>query len=172
QTSALSVSQTSSLPTMFDFDPAAGDPDLASSAAGTGALCSTSPSASYSPAGGTVTSGIWVVVPDECGPFPASAPAGTASVSLSATTKAFDPAVTSAPGDLWEASVNPNAQFGLFVIQPGQTATIPVTITPSGAAGTVVSGNLYVDVLDGNVPPFGQTGGDELAALPYTYTIG
>jgi hypothetical protein len=172
QTSSLAVSQTSSLPTMFDFSPAAGDPDLASSASGTAPLCSTSPSASYSPAGGTVTSGIWAVVTDECGPFPAPAPAGTASVSVTARMKAFDPAVTSAPGDLWEASVNPNAQFGLFVIQPGQTATIPVTITPSGAAGTVVSGNLYVDVLDGNVPPYGQTGGDELAALPYTYTIG
>ncbi|HEY3976102.1 MAG TPA: hypothetical protein VGM79_02435, partial [Streptosporangiaceae bacterium] len=72
----------------------------------------------------------------------------------------------------WEASVNPNAQFGLFVIQPGQTATINVTITPAGASGTVVSGNLYVDVLDGNVPPYGQLGGDELAALPYTYTVG
>jgi hypothetical protein len=172
QTSSLAVAQTSSLPTMFDFSPAAGDPDLASSASGTAPLCSTSPSASYSPAGGTVTSGIWSVVTDECGPFPAPAPAGTANVSLSATMKAFDPAVTSAPGDVWEASVNPNAQFGLFVIQPGQTATINVTITPSATAGTVVSGNLYVDVLDGNVPPYGQLGGDELAALPYTYTVG
>ncbi len=47
-----------------------------------------------------------------------------------------------------------------------------MTITPAGAAGTVVSGNLYVDTFDGNVPPYGQQGGDELAALPYTYTVG
>jgi hypothetical protein len=172
QTSGVAVSQTSSLPTMFDFQPAAGDPDLASSAFGTSPLCSTAPSASYSPAGGTVTAGIWEVTPDECGPYPAPAPAGTASVSMTATTKAFDPAVTSAPGDFWEASVNPAAAFSLFVIQPGQTKTIDVTITPSGAAGTVVSGNLYADVFDGNVQPYGQEGGDELAALPYTYTIG
>jgi hypothetical protein len=172
QTSSLAVSQTSSLPTMFDFSPAAGDPDLASSHSGAAPLCTTSPSASYSPAGGTVTSGIWTVVPDECGPFPVPAPAGTATVAVNATMKAFDPAVSSGPGDLWEASVNPSASFGLFVIQPGQTATINVTITPSAPAGTVVSGNLYVDVLDGNVPPYGQLGGDELAALPYTYTVG
>ena len=36
----------------------------------------------------------------------------------------------------------------------------------------MVSGNLYVDDFDGDVPPYGQAGGDELAALPYTYTIG
>jgi hypothetical protein len=172
QTSSLAIAQTSSLPAMFDFSPASGDPDLASSASGSAPLCNTSSSASYSPAAGSVTSGIWTVVPDECGPFAAPAPAGTATVAVTATMKAFDPAVTSAPGDIWEASVNPNAQFGLFVIQPGQTATINVTITPAGASGTVVSGNLYVDVLDGNVPPYGQLGGDELAALPYTYTVG
>jgi Subtilase family len=172
ETSAVAVAQTSSLPTMFDFSPVAGDPDLASSASGSAPLCSTSPSASYSPAGGTVTSGVWGVAPDECGPFPAPAPAGTVSVSMTAQTKAFDPAVTSAPGDFWQAAVNPSASFGLFVIQPGQTATINVTITPAGPAGTVVSGNLYADVFDGNVPPVGQEGGDELAALPYSYTIG
>jgi hypothetical protein len=172
QTSSIALAQTSSLPTMFDFSPAPGDPDLASSASGSAPLCSTSPSASYSPAGGTVTQGIWIQVPDECGPFPAPAPAGTVSMSMTAVTKAFDPAVTSPSGDFWEASVDPSAQFGLLVVQPGQTVTIPVTITPSGAAGTVVSGHLYVDVFDGNVPPYGQTGGDELAALPYTYTIG
>ena len=161
-----------SLPTMFDFSPAAGDPDLASSAPGTNPLCSTSPSGSYSPAGGSVTAGVWVVVPAECGPFGTAAPAGTVSVSMTATTKAFDPAVTSPVGDFWEAAVNPDAPFSLFVIQPGQSATINVTITPSAPAGTVVSGNLYVDVFDGNVPPFGQVAGDELAALPYSYTIG
>ncbi|MDQ2875207.1 MAG: S8 family serine peptidase [Actinomycetota bacterium] len=172
ETSALAVSQASSLPTMFDFSPDAGDPDLASSASGANPLCSTTPSASYSPAGGTVTSGVWFVVPDECGPFAGPAPAGTATVAMTAQMKAFDPAVTSAAGDFWQASVNPAAQFSLFVIQPGQTATINVTITPAGPAGTVVSGHLYADVFDGNVPPSAQEGGDELAALPYTYTIG
>jgi Subtilase family len=171
QTSSIGVTASGSLPIMFDYAPDAGDPDLASSASGAGPLCSTTPSSSYTPAGGTVTAGAWFMTPDECGPYPAPAPAGTASVAVTATTKPFDPAVTSAPGDFWQVAVNPAATFGLFVIQPGQTRTIDVTITPAGAVGTEVNGQLYVDVFDGNIPPYGQEGGDELAALPYTYTI-
>jgi len=170
ETTGLAVSQTSSLPTMFDYSPLAGDPDLASSSSG-GALCTTSPSSSYTPAGGGVATGVWDVAPDECGPFPGPAPAGTASVSVTATTKKFDPAVTSAVGDFWQAAVNPAASFGLFVIQPGQTGTINVTITPVGASGTVVHGNLYADTFDGDIAPYGQESGDELAAFPYAYTI-
>jgi hypothetical protein len=170
ETTGLAVSQASSLPTMFDYSPLAGDPDLASSSSG-GALCTTSPSSSYTPAGGGVATGVWDVAPDECGPFPGPAPAGTASVSVTATTKKFDPAVTSAVGDFWQAAVNPAASFGLFVIQPGQTGTINVTITPVGASGTVVHGNLYADTFDGDIAPYGQESGDELAAFPYAYTI-
>jgi hypothetical protein len=172
QTSSVSVAQTSSLPAMFDFGPIAGDPDLASSASGTAALCSTSASGAFAPGGGSVTAGIWFTAPAECGPFAAPAPAGTATVSMSVVAKQFDPAVTSDTGDFWDAAVNPAAAFSLLVVQPGQSATINVTITPSAASGTVVSGNLYVDTFDGNVPPYGQQGGDELAALPYTYTVG
>jgi hypothetical protein len=47
-----------------------------------------------------------------------------------------------------------------------------VKITPSGTAGTVVSGTLYVDSFMSDVPPYGQTTGNEVAALPYTYTVG
>jgi hypothetical protein len=47
-----------------------------------------------------------------------------------------------------------------------------VTITPSGKAGSVVRGTLYVDALAGGLLPIGQVSGVELAALPYEYTIG
>lgn len=47
-----------------------------------------------------------------------------------------------------------------------------MTITPSGAAGGTVSGNLYVDDFSAFVPPYGQVAGSELAALPYEYKIG
>ncbi len=36
----------------------------------------------------------------------------------------------------------------------------------------MVSGTLYVDDFLTNVPPYGQQGADEMAAIPYTYTIG
>jgi Subtilase family len=172
QTSSISVAQSSSLPAMFDFSPFAGDPDLASAASGPGPLCADSESASYSPAGGTVTAGLWEAGPTECGPYPGPAPAGSATVSMIAQTRAFDPAVTSPTGDLWLASTNPSASFTPVVIDPGQSATINVTITPSTSVGEVVSGDLYVDDFASAVPPYAQLTGDELAAIPYEYTIG
>ncbi|MGC2031505.1 MAG: S8 family serine peptidase [Steroidobacteraceae bacterium] len=172
QTSSVSVSQTSSLPAMFDFSTWAGDPDLPSASFSAASLCATTASASYTPPGGTVTAGLWGANPTECGPYPAGgAPAGSAMVSMTAQTKAFDPAVTSDTGNVWLASANPAVSFSPIVINPGQTATINVTITPSGASGTLVTGTLYVDDFLSNVPPYGNISGDELAAIPYTYTI-
>ena len=172
ETSSARVTQTSSLPTMFDFGPNQGDPDLASSSPGPAPLCSTSASGSDTPPGGLVTAGFWFASPSECGPYPGPAPAGTASDAMTIQTKPFDPAVTSSTGDIWPASINPATTFSPVVLAPGQSATVNVTITPAGSAGSVVSGNLYVDVFDDNVPIYGQTSGDELAALPYMYTIG
>lgn len=92
---------------------------------------------------------------------------------MTATTKLFDPAVSSATGDLWLVALNP-AAFGSLApvtINPGQSATINVTITPSGPSGTVISGKLYVDTYVGYLPPYLATTGDELAAIPYAYTV-
>jgi len=172
ETSGLSVTQTSTLPAMFDFSPYPGDPDLASASSGPGPLCSTTESASYGPSGGTVTAGLWDGGPSECGPYPAAAPTGSATISMTAQTKAFDPAVTSAPGDIWLLATNPSTSFSPVTINPGRSATIDVTITPSAAVGAVVSGDLYVDDYASGVPPGGQLTGDELAAIPYEYTVG
>ncbi len=173
ETSSVTVAQTSSLPAMFDFQPVAGDPDLSSHAPGDAPLCSTSQSASDTPPGGLVTAGFWIAGPTECGPYPTAAPAGTASVSMTAQIKPFDQSVTSNTGDIEPASINPATSFSPLVINPGQTGTVNVTITPSAASGTVVSGNLYVDDFDSNVPPpvTSQESGDEVAALPYAYTV-
>jgi hypothetical protein len=58
------------------------------------------------------------------------------------------------------------------IVNPGKSATIPVTITPGGTAGQIVSGTLYVD--DASLVDFGSLipNGSQLAALPYTYTTG
>ena len=92
-------------------------------------------------------------------------------MSMSVTAKAFDSAVTSSTGDLELASVNPATTFSPIVINPGQTAIVNVTITPSGASGTVVTGTLYVDDFLTNVPPYGQQGADEMTGIPYAYSI-
>ena len=92
---------------------------------------------------------------------------------MTAKTKPFDPDVTSSTSDLWLGSINPTAPFSPLVLNPGQTGTISVTITPTGAFGTVVSGTVYIDDVVQGVPPpaYGQSGGDELAAFSYSYTI-
>jgi hypothetical protein len=171
QTSSIAATATGSKPIMFDLTGDAGDPDIASSASGAGALCTTTPSASYTPSGGTVETGVWLTVPDQCGPYSGSSPAATANLAVTATMKAFDPTVTSGPGDFWQVSVNHSTQFGLFIIKPGHTRTIHVTIKPSGSSGSVVRGHLYVNILTADVPPFAQESGDELVSFPYTYTI-
>jgi len=176
QTSSVSVAQTSTVPAMFDFGPNVGDPDLASARLGSAPLCADTASGSYTPPGGTVTAGEWYAAPTECGPYaatasPPSAPAGSASISMAVQTKPFDSAVTSTTGDLWLAATNPSAPFSPVMIDPGQTVVVDVTITPSGTPGTVVTGTLYIDDLTGSVPPYGQLSGDELAAIPYAYTI-
>jgi len=173
QTSSVSVSEVSTLPAMFDFGPNPGDPDLPSSHT---AHCATSESASYTPPGGEVPAGFWYAAPTECGPYaftlnPPSAPSGSATVSMTVQTKGFDQTVSSTTGDLWLLFINPAATFSPLVLNPGQTGTISVTITPSGASGTVVTGTLYLDDFVSFVPPYGQGTGDELAAFPYTYTI-
>jgi hypothetical protein len=177
ETSSVAAAQTSSLPAMFDWGDDIGDPDIGSASSGPGPLCSDSESASYAPSDGTVTDGGWYAAPTECGPYTSAAPTGSADVSMTAQIKPFDTSVTSPTGDLWLASVDgPSAlsSFSPVVINPGGTATIDVTITPSGTAGTVVRGDLYVDTYGTGDPTavYEQLAGDELAAIPYAYTIG
>ncbi len=180
ETSRLSVAQTSSVPAMFDFENDIGDPVLASASPGGGSLCADTAEGSYAPVGGSVVSGIWYAEPTECGPYSAPAVAGspaatpgTATSAMTVQTKPFDLSVTSSTGDLWQVSVNPAASFTPVVANPGQTVTIDVTFTPSGAPGTRVAGNLYVDAYDTGLPTvvYGQYTASELAAIPYSYRI-
>jgi hypothetical protein len=135
----------------------------------------------YAPPEAVVTPGQWVAGPSGCGPYASAGAAGTATDSMSILAKAFDPAVTAPLGDYNQTALNPNATPAMKVLQPGQSIVVPVTITPSGTAGSVVSGTLYVDALVGGllpvggasgVLPAGQISGVEMSALPYEYTIG
>jgi hypothetical protein len=100
-------------------------------------------------------------------------------VSMTATTAGFDPTVSSPTGDFWLDSTNAASGFNPYVVNPGESVTIPVTITPSGTSGTVVSGTIYVSdfslnsgAVTYNELPGSYPEGSDLAALPYTYTIG
>ena len=170
-TTAISAQVTTSpTPAFFDINWTFGDPDLASNTGTTSTANFSSP---------TVAPGDWTVTPFLQGPTGANqAPSQPATASMTATHAAFDPAVTSTTGDLWLGSLDPNSLFTPVVVDPGQSATIPVTITPSGSSGTVVSGTLYLSAssflpsaVTFNELPNNAPEGSDVAAFPYTYTV-
>jgi len=172
EASSASTVSSATLPMMYDWGPFNGDPDISSHNPGAGPLCATSQAAGYSPPGAAITNGFWGSAPTECGPYPGPAPTGSVSSAMFVVAKQFDTSVSSATGDIEFESVAPVSSFTPVLINPGQSATVDVTITPSAAPGTVVSGTLYVDDFLNNIPPYGQIASDELAGLPYTYTVG
>jgi len=166
-TTALSGSATTTgtAPIQFDMGAPFGDPDIASNQ-GT----SVSAALSADPIG----QGVWDIVPQLAGPTPTT---NTESVTsaLSATTEAFDPMVTPGNGDVWEASTNPAvlSSVVLPLTGVGQTASLPVTIKPTGTAGSTDTGVLYVD--DANLTvyqTFSTIDGNEVTAIPYSFKVG
>ena len=166
---------TGSEPIEFDSESPAGDPDVES----TSGLTATS-TFSADP----LSPGLWDIAPDVTGAYAGiagigrhgSAPAAdeTVNTSMSVTTAAFDPTISSPTGDLWQASSNPAVLNSLspVIVGPGQTGTIPVTVTPRGKAGTTVSGTLYVDDEDSLLfDTYEEPNGNQVAAIPYEYTI-
>jgi len=164
QTTSLRVTAKGSLPVTFSYQPGAGDPDLMAASSGDDAVGAFSAS--------PVTPGTWSSFPSETAPadgFPAKVKAATIRMTATAVTRAFDKTITSGPGDFWLSAIVASFPNETFVINPGQTRTIDVTIRPSGQAGTVVRGDLYVD---DNMEEAGVSSGSELTELPYAYTIG
>ena len=169
-TTQITTTVSSSAPLFFDYSYPFGDPDLVSSIGDTA-------TGSFSEPG--IPAGDWTVTPFLEGPFGAQAPPNvTATVSMTATTAAFDPAVSSPTGDLWLGSTNAAAGFTPYVVNPGQSVTIPVTITPEGDSGSTVSGTIYLadsSLISGEVTynelPGNYAEGSDVAAFPYSYTI-
>jgi hypothetical protein len=166
ETSQLQANLSGSVPVDFDTEYFPGDPDIEGTQSGD--------SASATISDPEVSPGLWLVNPDEIGPYPATgAPAATASASLSAVTRAFDPAVTSSTGDLWSAFNGVTSGFTPVYVAAGDSATITVDITPNGSAGSFHCGTLFVDdvTLAGLDGIYDLPDGDELAAIPYGYRI-
>jgi hypothetical protein len=159
ESDTFTIEQSSTIPA--DFDASAlvnGTPEIYGVSHGLTAIATLSAD--------RVTQGLWSAAPTPLGPTngPVS---GSATLGAVAHTKAFDPAATSSTGDLWlAANQATSGPFAPLVLQPGQTGTITVTITPTGAKGTTVSGVLYVDTFADAL-----FSGDEIAAIPYSYTI-
>jgi Subtilase family len=164
QTSELDAALTGSAPVSFDVEYFPGDPDVEATV-GAGNSASLTITAPY------LSPGLWLLNPDEIGPFPAGgAPAATATANVSIVTQSFDPAVSSSTGDFWQFAEGLSPDFTPDYVPPGATDTIQVSITPTGT-GTV-SGTLYLDDLTlGSTFGAADPSGQELAAIPYSYTI-
>jgi len=173
-TSKVDTSLAGNGPVTYDFSSWMGDPDLSPQLSAPPGL---NASMSFTPTSGEVSPGLWQLVPSEFGPYgPSGAPALTASASFSVTTQSFDSTVSPSTGDLWSAYAGLSSRRSLrpVYLRPGGSASIPLTIKPTAGSGTSVTGTIKVDdVFQANLlaPDFEQ-GGDELASLPYSYTVG
>jgi hypothetical protein len=153
------VEQSSTIPADFDLSTLNnGAPEVYGVSQGLTAIASLTAN--------RVSQGLWGAAPTPIGPTN-GAVSGTATLSATVQTQAFDGAATSSTGNLWltATQADPGA-FAPLVLQPGQSGTITVTVTPSGAKGTKVSGVLYLDTFSAYL-----FSGDDVAAVPYSYTI-
>ncbi|PYC68436.1 peptidase [Streptomyces tateyamensis] len=120
--------------------------------------------------------GFWSTYVQQIGPFgPQGAPAGSSTLTASAHTLAFDPALTSSTGDPYALAYDAAAPATSPVtVKPGDCGELTVTLTPQGAKGSVVHGVLYLVTTPGGTQLANnamQVTGSVLAALPYTYTV-
>ncbi len=170
QTDSLTVSSTSSIPTLFEISPFPadhvtdlsfeGDPDVEAGPA------STTPSVTLTDP--VIAPETWLALPASIGPFgDAGSPTVTNTFTATAHTVPFDRAVKASSGDPLLADVDALAPAATPVsVGVGAHGSITLTFKPVGAPGTTVSGVLYLDTWDA------VTGcPNEVAAIPYSYTI-
>jgi hypothetical protein len=159
ETRSFTIQQNATIPADFDASAFSGVPELYGAPRGT--------SATATSAASEVTQGQWLAVATPIGPTDAEV-SGSATLAAQVHAQAFDSSATSTTGDLWLFSVQASGpNFTPLELAPGQSGTITVTIIPTGAKGTKVSGVLYLDNFNGVL-----SSGDELAGVPYSYTIG
>jgi len=122
-----------------------------------------------------VGSSMWAAFPDAARPDPpdGTPPGNSVDFQASIEAAAFAGDITSSTGDALLSTVDPSAPAATPVVIPaGGHATVTVTLAPTGSKGSVERGSLYVDTLN----PFGSAGTtglvDEVAAIPFEFTIG
>jgi hypothetical protein len=160
------ASTTGSTPIQFDSSWNFGDPDVISNV---GTTVSTTFSAN------PLAHGLWSIAPTVVGPFGATGvPSEPVHTTMNVATAPFDPAVSSQTGDLWSVSTDPSQLNGFspVIVGPGQTGTLPVTITPAGPLGPHESGTLYIDdTNEVGLQGYLALNGNDAAAIPYSYTV-
>lgn len=158
----------------FDLEYFPGDPDVTPSISSqhvNGHVGPTSASLTLHQHG-DVSPGLWLLNPSEVGPYgPSGQPSVSASADLTVITKAFDSTIDSSTGDFWSAYNGLTSDFAPVYVLPGDTATITVTISPTAVPGTHVRGTLYVGDFNLSQLSISLPNADDLAAIPYSYTV-
>ncbi|MDH6125832.1 S8 family serine peptidase [Kitasatospora sp. GP82] len=176
-TDRLTAVAASSVPAQLEIGATTGSPDvfgdLKKAQGGSTISVAKSAGSSAQP----IVPGYWSTYVQQIGPFSnAGAPSGTSTITATAHTRAFDPAITSTTGDPFAAAVNASAPAATPVaVEPGEVGTVRISLTPSGAKGSTVSGVLYLVSAPGGVATANNSlgiTGSILAAVPYSYTIG
>jgi hypothetical protein len=174
-TSQLAASITGSVPVTFDLEYFPGDPDVSPTVHSRHVGGSSSgDSASLTLNETEVSPGLWLLNPDEIGPYgSAGAPAATATASLKAVTQAFDTTIASSTGDFWSQANRLSSTFAPAYVPPGDSANIYIDLRPSALNGALVSGTLYIDDYAlGSEFGAALPNADELGAIPFHYKVG
>jgi len=188
-TQSVTEQMTSTLPASFELTADLGDPSLSPlvpTIGQTSVQDSTDASLTWAPSTGVAT-GLYGVVPQPTGVFTTTpVGTGTATSTFTATTKALDPAITTDAGNFVSSTYGLNNLDKVgTVVNPGDTATITVTIAPTAAVGTVIHGSLGIESISvGGALEYAfgmSTAGyivqsdpqiSTLGSVPYTYTVG
>jgi hypothetical protein len=167
---ALELQAQASLPITMDASPFTGgfqypeDPDVWATPVGHGTVAASLvlPEVPYGP---------WVISPVLVGTFGAAgAPQVAVTTTATAVLQAFDPSITASTGDYWADVTLGTTTYQPLVLAPGATGTITLTIQPAaGSVGKTLAGSIYVDAANPNDV---WSAGDEIATLPYAYTVG
>ena len=157
-TSALAVAAQGTVPITMDVSWAFGDPDVPGFSSGNNSVA-----ALIAP---EVAPGFFFAFPEATGPF-TTGTTGTVNLAAVAYTNPFDSAVTSTSGDVWAQSVNAAAPYSPLTLNPGQSGTVTLSITPNAPKGTVIHGFIGVDTVN-----LATASGDELVNIPYAYKVG
>ena len=125
--SVMAMQATSTVPITLDTSPNFGTPDVGAQQIGNSAVAVAR--ATELPASP------WSCAPAEQGPFSGTAPKTTFSCGAVGITNPFAQDVSTSAGNLWADVEQGTNTYNPLVLDPGQTGTITVTITPNGRAG-------------------------------------
>ena len=156
---AATIGASSTVPITLDTSPDFGTPDVEAQQFGNSAVATvTAPE---------LPASAWSCAPAEQGPFSGTAPATTFSCGADAVTSRFAPDVSTSAGNVWQDLLTGSSTFNPLVLDPGQSGTISVSISPTDANKSKVRGSLTLETFN-----FNTLSSDEVASFPYAYRVG